>query len=156
MPAALGDAWLKLPAAHAALVFRHLDADWIGPADAMAPHVARIRSPPYLSAAPDVYHRALAPGGRRALVLASDGLSDLYDGYAHAEMAAEWAAVVGRALDEGARGGGGGGGRARGNAALALLREAIGGADAQLVSRNLTVEMEERWMDDTTIVVLRL
>ena len=145
--AALGDAWLKLPAAHAALVFKHLEADWLAAQEGLDAHAARIRTPPYLSAQPDVYHRALPPSPA-ALVLASDGLTDLYDGYAHARMAAEWAHAVGHALDAG-------GGRGR-NAALALLREAIGGADTQLVSRNLTVEMEERWMDDTTVLVLRL
>ncbi|KAH9942305.1 protein serine/threonine phosphatase 2C [Epithele typhae] len=149
---ALGDAWLKLPAPYAALVFGHLDADWLA-AEAMAQHVPRIRSPPYLSAAPDVYHRALDHGARveRVLVLASDGLSDLYDGCAFGEMAREWAGAVGGAADAGPSPGG-----RRANLALALLREAIGGADAQLVSRTLTVEMEERWMDDTTIVALRL
>ena len=39
------------------------------------------------------------------------------------------------------------------NLALALLRNCIGGEDRNLLSRNLTVEMEERWMDDITIVV---
>lgn len=38
---------------------------------------------------------------------------------------------------------------------MALLREAIGGNDVHAVSRNLTVEMEERWMDDTTIIIQR-
>lgn len=42
------------------------------------------------------------------------------------------------------------------NPALALLRAALGGGDGALVSRMLTVEMGERWMDDTTVVVLRL
>ena len=137
-----------------------MDADWFT-SEQMAPHVPRIRTPPYLSNAPDVYHRVLPPGSRRALVLASDGLTDLYDGYAHQDMADEWAEAVGRALDASSpsgspNGSGGKRGSQRPNAALALLREAIGGDDTQLVSRNLTVEMEERWMDDTTIVVLRL
>lgn len=41
----------------------------------------------------------------------------------------------------------------RPNAALTLLRDAIGGDDIHMVSRNLTVEMEERWMDDITVLV---
>lgn len=41
------------------------------------------------------------------------------------------------------------------NLAVHLLREAIGGADIHRVSANLTVEMDERWMDDTTIIVHR-
>lgn len=38
---------------------------------------------------------------------------------------------------------------------LYLLRDAIGGQDAHRLSRNMTVEMEERWMDDVTIVIQR-
>ncbi|KAL1942654.1 hypothetical protein VTO73DRAFT_4894 [Trametes versicolor] len=160
---AIGDAWLKLPAVYAELVFKHLDADWFSP-EVMEPHVPRIRTPPYLSNTPDVYHIPLRDkdGGaqvrgnaapQRILILCSDGLSDLYDGYTFQDMATEWVQVVGQELDSAAAPGAA---RAHTNLALALLREAIGGNDAQLVSRNLTVEMEERWMDDTTIVVQRL
>ena len=142
---------MKLPAIYADLVFKHLDADWLS-ADIMEPHVPRIRTPPYLSNTPDVYHFNLSAGGgatsRRALILCSDGLTDLYDGYSAQEMADEWVEVIGRELDSNT-----GPNSGRTNLALTLLREAIGGRDTQLVSRNLTVEMEERWMDDTTIVV---
>jgi pyruvate dehydrogenase phosphatase len=41
------------------------------------------------------------------------------------------------------------------NVALSLLRAAIGGQDEHKVSRNLTVEMEERWMDDVSISIQR-
>ncbi|KAI0645389.1 protein serine/threonine phosphatase 2C [Trametes meyenii] len=152
---AIGDAWLKLPAIYAELVFKHLEADWLN-AEIMEPHVPRIRTPPYLSNKPDIYHVPLqntnvAAPPSRLLILCSDGLSDLYDGYSFQEMAEEWIQVVGKAHE--AQTGPAGG---RVNLALSLLREAIGGSDTQLVSRNLTVEMEERWMDDTTIVVQRL
>lgn len=161
--AAIGDAWLKLPAVYAELVFKHLDADWFSP-EVMEPHVPRIRTPPYLSNAPDVYHVPLrdkdgaaqvrdSAAPSRILILCSDGLSDLYDGYTFQDMATEWVQVVGQELDSEA---GPGAARTHTNLALSLLREAIGGTDTQLVSRNLTVEMEERWMDDTTIVVQRL
>ncbi|KAI0371138.1 protein serine/threonine phosphatase 2C [Pilatotrama ljubarskyi] len=156
---ALGDVWLKLPAIYAELVFKHLEADWLS-AEVMEPHVPRIRTPPYLSSTPDVYHIPLRNDHSRTkgntapprlLVLCSDGLSDLYDGYSFQDMADEWIQVVGQELDSTSVPGAG-----RANLALSLLREAIGGSDTQLVSRNLTVEMEERWMDDTTIVVQRL
>ncbi|TFK94610.1 protein serine/threonine phosphatase 2C [Polyporus arcularius HHB13444] len=149
---AIGDAWLKLPAIYAELVFKHLDSDWLS-AEIMESHVPRIRTPPYLSNTPDVYHLELGAGARqgsaaqRVLILCSDGLSDLYNGYSFQEMADEWIEHIGRELDSPS---------GPGNLALSLLREAIGGSDAQLVSRNLTVEMEERWMDDTTILVQRL
>ncbi|PIL34209.1 hypothetical protein GSI_03920 [Ganoderma sinense ZZ0214-1] len=156
---ALGDVWLKLPAAYAELVFRHLDADWLSP-ELMEPHVPRIRSPPYLSSTPDVYHLDLGVGAgtsgapsQRALILCSDGLTDMYDGYTPQEMADEWTQVIGRALGSNT---GPNSGRPKTHLALSLLREAIGGSDTQLVSRCLTVEMEERWMDDTTILVQRL
>jgi pyruvate dehydrogenase phosphatase len=41
------------------------------------------------------------------------------------------------------------------NIALSLLRAAIGGQDEHKVSRSLTVEMEERWMDDVSISIQR-
>ncbi|KAI0674993.1 phosphatase 2C-like domain-containing protein [Trametes maxima] len=152
---AIGDAWLKLPAIYAELVFGHLEADWLN-AEVMEPHVPRIRTPPYLSNKPDIYHVPLqnpnvAAPLPRLLILCSDGLSDLYDGYSFQEMAEEWIQVVGKVHEAQS-----GPANGRANLALSLLREAIGGSDTQLVSRNLTVEMEERWMDDTTIVVQRL
>lgn len=158
-PIALGDVWLKLPAVYAELVFRHLDADWLS-SEMMEPHVPRIRTPPYLSSTPDVYHLELSVGAgtsgapsQRALILCSDGLTDMYDGYTPQEMADEWTQVVERALGSNF---GPNSGRPRTHLALSLLREAIGGSDTQLVSRCLTVEMEERWIDDTTILVQRL
>jgi pyruvate dehydrogenase phosphatase len=36
-----------------------------------------------------------------------------------------------------------------------LLRDAIGADDISRSSANLTVEMDERWIDDTTIIVHR-
>ncbi|TBU29547.1 protein serine/threonine phosphatase 2C [Dichomitus squalens] len=155
----LGDVWLKLPAVYAELVFKYMDADWFSP-ESMQPHVPRIRTPPYLSNTPDVYHydfsaiaqKPSAPS-QRALILCSDGLTDLYDGYTPQEMADEWVQVIGRELDSSS---GPNPSRPSRNLALSLLREAIGGSDTQLVSRNMTVEMEERWMDDTTILVQRL
>ena len=54
--------------------------------------------------------------------------------------------VVGRTIEN----------RAPGNLALSLLRDGLGGGDVRLVSQKLTVEMEEKWMDDVTIIVQRL
>jgi pyruvate dehydrogenase phosphatase len=44
----------------------------------------------------------------------------------------------------------------QGNLAVRLLRDAVGGDNTELVSRNLTLEMEDKWMDDITILVQRL
>lgn len=46
--------------------------------------------------------------------------------------------------------------RRSGNVALHLLRDAFGGQDEDKVSRMLTVEMTEKWMDDVTILVQAL
>ena len=39
------------------------------------------------------------------------------------------------------------------NMALKLLREALGGEDRDKVSTVLTLDMDEAWIDDTSIVV---
>lgn len=81
---------------------------------------------------------------RHALLLCSDGLPDLYNARidSRAEMVNHWAQTVGNALDARSD-----------NAALVLLRDALGGDDERSVSSYLTVEMDERWMDDVTILV---
>jgi pyruvate dehydrogenase phosphatase len=60
--------------------------------------------------------------------------------------AGHWIQIVGQAIDL----------DRSSNAALSLLRDVLGGDNTQMVSRNLTVEMEERWMDDTTILIQRI
>ena len=117
--------------------------------------VDRILTPPYLSNIPDVYYHRIRKSRRDpvmdvALVLCSDGLTELYDDQEDKETLLRWARIVGpharRCCDR----------PNGGNVALRLLRDAIGGTDIHKVSRNLTVEMEERWMDDTTILVQHL
>jgi len=61
-------------------------------------------------------------------------------------MIQRWVTVVGRSIEN----------RMRGNFALSLLRDGLGGDDIRLVSQKLTVEMEEKWMDDVTMIVQRL
>jgi len=107
-----------------------------------------LQSPPYVSNVPDVRHIPLSPavGNRRAhaLLLCSDGLPDLYAGRfaSRADTIAHWVQAVGGAVDSGME-----------NPALTLLRDALGGDDVRKVSQYLTVEMDERWMDDVTILV---
>jgi len=71
---------------------------------------------------------------------------DLYGGLTRTDMIQRWVTVVGRSIEN----------RMRGNLALALLRDGLGGDDIHLVSQKLTVEMEEKWMDDVTMIVQRL
>lgn len=137
---ALGDAWLKLPATYTYKVFHNIDADWIAQHDISA-CVPRLLTPPYVSNQPDVFHRRLRhPSGSGNtvdgfVILCSDGLQDLYDGLSEQDMADEWVRVVGRELDASLRNQ-----RSRGNLAMGLLRDAMGGDDTRLLSRNLTVE----------------
>ncbi|KAI0255277.1 phosphatase 2C-like domain-containing protein [Lactifluus subvellereus] len=103
------------------------------------------RTPPYISSEPDIVHRRLGP--RSFLVLATDGLSELYEGPgARADMVADWARCIAEA------------GRAPGkeNLALRLLRHALGGDDLMSISQMITLDMETPWIDDTTIIVQAL
>ncbi|KAI5120983.1 hypothetical protein M0805_006655 [Coniferiporia weirii] len=109
-----------------------------------------------------------------ALLLCSDGLVDLYEDEDLEETyyLRRWGVKIGEAItplsphppssrfpqspdnasaNYSPRGGNG----SRTNLAVHLLRDAIGGDDVARVSANLTVEMDERWMDDTTILVHR-
>ena len=113
--------------------------------------LARNRTPPYISSEPDVVHRRLSPrsAGRTFLVLATDGLSELYDGSPRAEMAADWARCVAEAAAEAQS-------VKSENLALRLLRHALGGDDLMSISQMVTLDMDTPWMDDTTIIVQAL
>ncbi|KAH8119538.1 protein serine/threonine phosphatase 2C [Phellopilus nigrolimitatus] len=110
-----------------------------------------------------------------ALLLCSDGLVDLYEDRDLDEQAylKRWAAKIGEAitplLASRPRPSGSFSSHSqptgahiahhreerRENLAVWLLRDAIGGDDISRASANLTVEMDERWIDDTTILVHR-
>ncbi|KAH8119554.1 protein serine threonine phosphatase 2C [Phellopilus nigrolimitatus] len=151
---ALGDHLFKLPAIYTTRVFVNAAARF-RISTPLADIIPRIKTPPYVSATPDVRHVALKGGlssssagsvsgeQRRFLIMCSDGLVDLFDGVVNPDR---WARVVGGALSS----------ANANNAASSLLRHAFGGDDDALVSCKLTVEMCERWMDDTTIVVVPL
>jgi pyruvate dehydrogenase phosphatase len=122
--------------------------------------LARNRTPPYISSEPDVVHRRLGP--RSFLILATDGLSELYDGAGRGDMVADWARCVAEAQA-------GAGAKAKAkvgkkgeregqeeNLALRLLRRALGGEDLMSISQMITLDMDTPWMDDTTIIVQAL
>ncbi|KAI0319187.1 protein serine/threonine phosphatase 2C [Amylostereum chailletii] len=145
----LGDAWLKMPAVFSQRVLLNFRREWN--VDRPETYISRVRTPPYVSSVPDVHHLPLprpAPGRSRDmfLLMCSDGLPDLYQGRGRADMVSHWVRTIGRAWRSGAHD----------NLALALLRNALGGEDIRSVSQHLTVEMEERWMDDVTVLVQRL
>ncbi len=147
---ALGDTWLKLPSVFSQRVLLEFRQEW----NVQRPetYISRIKSPPYVSNVPDVHHISLSKGSSGQhrecfLVSSSDGLADLYDGLTRTDMVHRWVTVVGRAIESRKR---------AGNLAMSLLRDGLGGDDIRLVSQKLTVEMEDKWMDDITIIVQRL
>ncbi|KAJ6558605.1 protein serine threonine phosphatase 2C [Mycena vulgaris] len=147
---AVGDFLFKLPTIYTTRIFMNAKPGFQF-SSKIADFLGRNLTPPYLSAQSDVQHVHVPTlGGTAAfLVLASDGLVDLSGdtyGYDHREPligGKKWVEVLGR--------------RERsGNAALYLLRDAMG-QEPDAVSSLLTVEdMEGRWMDDTTILVTQL
>jgi pyruvate dehydrogenase phosphatase len=123
--------------------------------------LSRNRTPPYISSEPDVVHRRLGP--RSFLILATDGLSELYDGAGRGDMVADWARCVAEARSGTKKtkavvrnGEGEGEGEQEENLALRLLRRALGGEDLMSISQMITLDMETPWMDDTTIIVQAL
>ena len=146
MLTAIGDVWLKLPGVYASRIYPNLTQRWIAP-EKFKEYSKRILTPPYVSSIPDVYHHVL-PDSPCLILLASDGLvsASQYSGMDPREIASYWIQIAGQALDL----------DRSSNAALSLLRDVLGGDDTQMVSRNLTVEMEERWMDDTTVLIQRV
>ncbi|KIM49636.1 hypothetical protein M413DRAFT_60043 [Hebeloma cylindrosporum] len=117
----------------------------------------RNRTPPYISAEPQIIHRRLdgSDPSPRFLILASDGFADLCEGEGQKRIIESWArGMVARNPPEsvtdsepGSR---------QDNMALRLLRRAVGGEDRFGVSRVLTLDMDVAWIDDTSIVVQTL
>ncbi|KDQ18817.1 hypothetical protein BOTBODRAFT_153711 [Botryobasidium botryosum FD-172 SS1] len=156
---ALGDHSFKLPPLYTHKVFLNSNPGFRVAAKVQE-FIARSHTPPYVSSTPEVCHRALESGDR-FLILCSDGLKDLWHDYGANSGASagagagngngssveeEWVKIVGKVMDEDTE--------ENTNFALTLLRESLGGDDPEKVSRMVTVEMGERWMDDTTIQVV--
>ena len=147
---ALGDFSFKLPAPYLERVFiNHATSEFTMPQKTRA-FIPRILTPPYLTGVPEVTHVNLASleSTSSFLVMNSDGLTDLSDEDDRLKLevlAQRWVSVVGKGYPG-----------ANQNLALKLLREGLGGEDEDKVSRMMTVEMSWRWMDDTTILVVRL
>jgi pyruvate dehydrogenase phosphatase len=143
--AAIGDFTYKLPAVYAERVF--LNADNGVPADKVRSSIERNITPPYMSGVPEVQHVELVQGTSSFLLMCSDGLMELYEDERvelDKILSKKWVDKVGREYSK------------KGNLALDVLREALGGEDEEKVSRMMTVEMSFKWMDDTTILVQRL
>ncbi|KAF9227476.1 protein serine/threonine phosphatase 2C [Gyrodon lividus] len=152
---AIGDTWLKVPAVYTRRVFGEYTPDWITP-PLVGEYAGRILTPPYVSDIPDVHHYVFDTSNNSHesfLILCSDGLHDLYDNIdatlSEQDLADRWVNIVGMSPRKRGETG------APRNLAFDLLRDAIGGEDTELASRNLTLEMDDKWIDDVTILVQR-
>ncbi|KAI9569568.1 phosphatase 2C-like domain-containing protein [Boletus coccyginus] len=152
---AIGDTWLKVPSVYTRRVFGEYMPDWMSP-PLVEQYAGRILTPPYVSDVPDVHHYVFDTAADRQesfLILCSDGLLDIYDNIdvtlSESGLAERWVRIVGNSLKKR---------REQGlprNLAFDLLRDAIGGGDIDLASRNLTLEMDDKWIDDVTVLVQR-
>lgn len=129
--------------------------DWMSP-PLVEQYAGRILTPPYVSDIPDVHHYVFDTTADRQesfLILCSDGLLDIYDNIdvtlSESGLAERWVRIVGNSLKKQREQG------LHRNLAFDLLRDAIGGEDIDLTSRNLTLEMDDKWIDDVTVLVQR-
>lgn len=136
-------------------VFGEYTPEWMTP-PLVEQYAGRILTPPYVSDIPDVHHYVFDTTVDRQeffLILCSDGLLDLYDNIdgalSESELAERWVRIVGNSLKRRKEHG------LFRNLAFDLLRDAIGGEDIDLASRNITLEMDGKWIDDVTVLVQR-
>lgn len=134
-------------------VFKEYMPDWMSP-PLVELYAGRILTPPYVSGIPDVHHYVFDTTVDRResfLILCSDGFLDIYDNIdvtlSETALADRWVRIVGNSLKRQREQ------RLPGNLAFDLLRDAIGGEDIDLASRNLTLEMDDKWIDDVTVLV---
>lgn len=145
---ALGDFSFKLPVPYIERIFLKQTTSGFAMPEKIRAFIHRILTPPYVSGVPDVTHVNLASQDSTSsfLIMNSDGLTDLSDDRLKLEMLAQqWVSMVGKEYPGENQ-----------NFALKLLREGLGGEDEDKVSRLITVEMSWKWMDDVTILVVRL
>ncbi|KAF9067462.1 phosphatase 2C-like domain-containing protein [Rhodocollybia butyracea] len=147
---AIGDHIYKLPRVYTDRVFNLL---WSKDEKSfIQSFIYRNHTPPYISNVPDVRHLDLKsmrfdPRARSStdhsekrgmcLLMCTDGLADLYDEEGVIQLLTIDSACPGIRCD---------------NGALAILHNALGGADKEKVSAMVTVQMQDKWMDDTTIL----
>jgi len=141
---ALGDQVFKLPSIYTERIFKNAQPGFRF-STRVDDFLGRNLTPPYMSNQPDV--RTVDLSAEDAfLILCSDGLADLFEHHTMEDMAKIWVQIVGDAKGRGGDE----------NTALCLLRQGLGGEDVEKVSRVLTVELMDKWMDDVTVVVLSL
>ena len=124
----------------------------------LEPLLARNLTPPYLSNAPDVRVVDVSDTDTDSMVLllASDGLADLYEAESAASLqdaARAWVRTVSTATWTTEDGGSA---DAASSPAVRLLRAGMADGEVEKASWYLTVEMDTPWVDDITVVVDRL
>lgn len=151
---ALGDFTFKLPAQYTTKLFVHVNPGYRIQSK-IKDFIPRNLTPPYISATPEIVHHALedstssgGPTKKYALVLCSDGLTDPFysRGWAIDRIAQHFGNVCMNSSGGEWEGLGG-------NLALHLCKEALGD-DLEQQSRNLTVDLDFKHLDDTTAIVL--
>lgn len=108
--------------------------------------IARNKTPPYVSSVPEVQHRKLDKSVVNKVIIATDGLRDLYEGRLTSteDLIKRWVHVV-MEEDDGFGG----------HKALSLASDGLG-EDLDLRSMRLTIDLDRAWLDDTTIVVMTI
>ncbi|TRM61555.1 phosphatase 2C-like domain-containing protein [Schizophyllum amplum] len=153
----IGDLPYKLPAIYTSRIFPRIHSDHPHSTTALQQHILPLlKTPPYLSSDADIRHVDLLARGATShyLILYSDGLLDLYNNETPANVAARAVQVVTQAL------------HFKSDLALAVLMDGLGHTssrpeshpkiDLEKVSRMMTVEMMEKYMDDTTVLVEKI
>lgn len=99
-----------------------------------------------MSSIPEAKHQRLDKSVTNKLIVATDGLRDLYEGRSTAteDLVERWVQVV---MEEGDGFGG--------HKALSLASDGLG-EDLNTKSMRLTIDLDQAWLDDTTIVVITI
>ncbi|KAG7090601.1 hypothetical protein E1B28_009704 [Marasmius oreades] len=165
---AIGDHLFKLPSVYTSRIFRNAFQGLRPGSEEMIKKITeRNLTPPYLSNSPDIVHLNLKDEGasHACLILCSDGLMDLFSGGHNrtnaqplniSKMAESWIRMVAEeSLVPSSNSGQNNIGDAKSNLALRLVYEGLGDSrrDEERMSWMLTLEMQEKWMDDTTVIV---
>ncbi|KAL5527112.1 hypothetical protein ACEPAG_5903 [Sanghuangporus baumii] len=155
----IGDQPFKQPAAFTSRILFNLDAgkeNVDSSRAAWAQLIDRIRTPPYLSADPDVAHFRLNRGSNafagvpnQFLVLCTDGLPDLLETIppqGHPQYYVDAVIPPGTRNEQASF-------HLDDNIALRILKKALGGEDNNAVSQMISLQSDQPWLDDVTIIV---
>ncbi|KAF9071699.1 phosphatase 2C-like domain-containing protein [Rhodocollybia butyracea] len=175
---AIGDHQFKLPAIYSKRIFGLTAPGMNRPEVHLQMLTERVRTPPYVSGVPEVEYVKLGGEAKACLIMCSDGLMDLYGGedwqekhIELKEMFKHWMDQVGEKLDLALSPSSGALKLFNGmdNLALSLIHRGLHGPPISLMGLNWTdedglermskfltlraPEYNDKWMDDTTVLV---